>query len=143
MALFDSVMTLQDSYGRATTRSFTFNAADFAAAQTAFGTFVTNYAAITGLEVIKYRIGAEVTVADSADAGSNVDTGVTFSMQLADGGKGTVKVPGPLADYLVAGGAVDLADVAVAAFLAHFTSGEFLVSDGEVVTSVIKGTLDK
>lgn len=143
MAVFESTVSLQDDYGRPTTRSYRLNAADFAAAQTAMGTFITNLAAITGAEVVKYRIGAEVTVADAPTAGSNIDAGVTFSMQLADGGKGNVKVPAPLPAYLVAGGAVDLANIEVAAFLAHFTSGEFLISDGEVVTSVIKGTLDK
>lgn len=143
MANFPVTYTLQDDYGRTTTRSFTIVAATFADAITALGTFTTDYAAITELEIVKYKASQEVTVSDSAVADSNVDTGVTFSMQLADGGKGTVKVPGPDPAYLVAGGAVDLANANVAAFLAHFTSGEFLISDGEVVTSVIKGTLDK
>lgn len=143
MANFPVTYTLQDDYGRVTTRSYLFVATDFAALITALGTFTTDLAAITELEILKYKASQEVTVSDAAVAGANVDTGVTFSMQLADSGKGTVKVPGPLPSYITGGGAVDLSDAAVAAFLAHFTSGEVLISDGEVVTSVIKGTLDK
>jgi hypothetical protein len=85
--------------------------------------------------------------ATSPAAGANVDVGATFvgwGTGENAGRKIVTKVPGfPLAK-VDADGSIDLDDLEVAAYLEEFTSaGDWMLSDGEKVSSWISGTLDK
>jgi len=80
----------------------------------------------------------------AGEANSNIDTGATFALLGADGYQKSFKMPGfPL--YKVGpGGVIDPEDEDVVAFFALFKSeGGWTLDDGEVITGVVSGMLDK
>lgn len=143
MPLYRQSLSFKDSYGRATSRSYTITAADVAAALVIAA---VNLAAVQGLTVggvVKEEFTTVTEIAGVAGAGSNVDTGATFQFLL--GGTKQASISFPMIDPSVinADATVDLTAGTVVAWLAQYTNGEILVSDGEVVVSTKSGTLDK
>ena len=104
--------------------------------------FMDDMAPITELNILSYTVMERVVYSDSVTAGANRDEGITFSVRTADNEKATVKIPGPTNAILTSDGTVNLSDADVVAFIAHYTSGEILVDDGEVVTAFLSGRLD-
>lgn len=143
MAIFDLSITIMDGYDRSTTRRFKVNVPDFTQAQAALGNLVAAYTAIGEGGVTKGTVSSTIPQVGTPIAGANVDEGVTFSVTLADGGKGIVRLPMPRNSILVAGGAVDLALEDVVTFTELWTDGPFLASDGEIVMAFNSGRLDK
>jgi hypothetical protein len=143
MAIFPVSFSLVDAYGRPATKRFDVDAVDHAAAMTAAGAFAADLAGITELRILSYVVGERVTYTDTADAGANRDEGVTLSVRTADNEKAVIKVPGPVNAIFNPDGSVDLTDGAVTAFIANYLAGTVLVDDGETVTELISGRLDK
>jgi len=144
MPLYPLGFTLKDAYGRNTTRSFLLDDVTFAAAQVNANLFAIAYQDVTELQLTEARLTDVVTYAGAPQAGSNVDVGATFSVQLETPNKtAAVKVPGIIAGAINTDGSIDLAETAVAAYIAFYESGLVTASDGETVESFIKGTLDK
>jgi hypothetical protein len=143
MAIFPVSFALVDAYGRPAPKRFDVNAADHAAAMTAAGALATDLAGITELRILSYVVGERVTYNDTVDAGANRDEGVTLSVRTADNEKAVIKVPGPVNAIFNPDGSVDLTDGAVTAFIANYLAGTVLVDDGETVTELISGRLDK
>ena len=54
-----------------------------------------------------------------------------------------MKVPGFIPTLANSDGSIDVDGAEVAAFFAHFITGEFKVSDGQAVTEVLSGSMDK
>ena len=108
----------------------------------------TDLAAVSELQVFKAQLILPVagTPYGSVGAAGYVDKGCTIT-GLVDGGggkKASVKIPSPEAAGVNADGTIDLANGAVAAFLAHFESdGDCLLSDGEDIASWLRGLVDR
>jgi len=146
MPLYPLGISLVDSYNRPTTRSFLVNAADFASAQAFVPGFVTAYQAVTELQLYETRLTDIAQYAGAPAGGSNIDEGMTLSVQLdTPGKKGSVKVPSPVAAVINPDATIDLTDALMVALEGLYTSGvtDLTASDGETVTGFIKGTLDK
>jgi hypothetical protein len=143
VAIFPVSVSLVDAYGRPATKHFDVNAATHGDAVTAAGALMTDLAGVTELRILSYVIGERVTYTDTVDAGANRDEGVTFSVRTADNEKAVIKVPGPVNAIFNGDGSVDLTDGAVTAFIANYLAGTVLVDDGETVTELISGRLDK
>jgi hypothetical protein len=143
MAIFPVTFSLVDAYGRAASKRFDINAASHGDAVTAAGAFATDLAGITELRILSYVVGERVTYTDTVDAGANRDEGVTLSVRTADNEKAVIKVPGPVNSIFNTDGSVDTTDGAVTAFVANYLAGTVLVDDGETVTELIGGRLDK
>jgi len=136
-------LSMVDYYGRTTTRSFQVDAVDFAAAQAVVAAFVPDYEAVTELWVQKSRLVDEVTYTGTVLENANKDEGMTLSVELATPGKkASIQVPGPDRSIRNLDGTIDLTETIMVDFMAHFTGGSILVSDGEVVDAFLKGTLD-
>lgn len=136
-----------DSYGRPTKRVYGMeDQADLAAYLAVVADFVADIEDVTDLGLVRADLIIPVTGADfDVTAGANVDVGGTFSGFLDTGGgkKSSLKVPGIKSALVNSDGTIPITGV-VATYLADFeTDGGFNLSDGEQISSWIKGTLDK
>lgn len=141
-------LTLKDSYQRTTKKLYELEEqVDLATYASVVAGFVTDLLAVTELGLVRADIILPAGIAaTSPGANSNIDAGATISgyTSKGNGAKAVVKVPGPEVTYIQPDGTLDLADTDLAAFLDNFEdAGAFTISDGEYVTSWIKGWLDK
>jgi hypothetical protein len=140
-------ISLNDSYGRTARKVVEIDEqATIADYITATQSYVNALQAVTDLGAVRVDLILEGIVSGFAvTAGANVDTGATFSgyIQDGDGKKASHKVPGIKPALVNPDGSVPLAG-ATATYLQEFENGEdFLLSDGEQISSWIKGTLDR
>lgn len=139
-------VTLQDAFGRSTTKRFEAQAATVALAQTYTDAFLAALAAVSDLGQVKaiYEVPLVVTTPVAPGANSNIDVGATLHTVLASARGYGLKVPGIKYSLVAADGRVDVADAAILAYLAMFeAAGHWQVSDGEKIVSVNYGELDK
>lgn len=151
MTIFQVNVTLQDAYGRKTRKRFETEdisgadeGAKFITALAAAVSLMTNLGALSEADILYYSVGTEITYTDTADAGANIDEGITLVASKDDNKQGVLKVPAPVNSVVNADGTVDLTDALVTAYVAEFQAGgEFTFSDGEKVVALISGRLDK
>jgi len=145
MANFLATVTLQDGKKRQTTKRVETETDVLATAQLAVVDLAVDLLAVTdlGIVTVTYTL-ADDTEASAADAASNVDVGATIRCRLDNGKVAAYKIPGfPLAK-VNPGGGIDVSDADVVAFFANFeAAGGFTLSEGNVVTELLSGQLDK
>lgn len=139
-----ATITLVDSLNTQVTKRIECEAATLAQAAIDMNLLIADLEAITDLGVVSINYSEkDVSEASAAAANSNVDTGATFRLRLADGGVASHKIPGfPIAKV---GGnrAIDPEDSDVVAYFDNFkAAGAFTLSDGEVITDVLSGSFD-
>jgi len=136
-----------DAFGRRATKRFQSDPAvlDFATALSNAADLVADLAALSELRVLAYTVGQRVTYSDTVDTGANKDEGATLVVELIDNKRHAMKVPGPIQTIRNADGTIDVTDASVLNYVANFLDGSTLwtVSDGETVSEVLSGTLDK
>lgn len=138
--------TFTDDNGRSTTRQFTTTSTTLADAITDVADFATKAdlifdSGLAGVVITQKDIAADY----AALALSNIDEGATFQVTADDGFKYNIKIPIPTATIRVGGGALDLTDVNVIAFMDLFkTGGKWRVNNRTptFVVTVDKGLLD-
>lgn len=143
MADFNFSVTLRDAYQRESTKRYEVSAADFAAAQAAIAAYLADLENITEAEIVKSVASQQTPYVDTVDAGANIDEGVTFVFEKADGFKATTKVPAPINAILLPDGSVDTSLLLVTDWADNFLNGPIYVSDGEVAIALLSGTLDR
>jgi len=140
-------VSMIDSMGRTTKRTYEMDTqATLADYITAATSFVGALEDVTDLGAIRVDLVITALVEGfDVTEGANVDVGATFS-GLIEGGNGkraSMKVPAIKASLVNADASVPITGV-VAAFLGEFEDGEdFKLSDGEQISSWLKGTLDR
>jgi hypothetical protein len=138
-------ITWLDDYGRVTTKRYESNVATAALAFTAATAMVAAMLPISDAGVVKVNvIFGSVADAAAATAGANADTGATLHCTL-DNGKGYgLKIPMIKATKVGSGGSIDILDADIVTFTTLFlTGGAFRMSEGNFVTDVRSGELDK
>lgn len=143
MPIYDVTVTLRDAYNRTTTKRFQTDETDHAAAVSAANLFCADLSAITEAEIIAYTVGLKTAYTDAVSAGANLDEGVTLSVELTSGKRAVIKVPAPVKSPVNPDGSVDITDTLVTDFLDNWLVGNFLLSDGETVSSLLSGRLDR
>ena len=143
MADFLQTLTFLDAYNTKTSRSYHITAADFAAARLIATNNLTTIQAIVLGAVIKETLAEQNFIGGVPGAGANVDTGATFTWDMGSGKTASTNLPMPVPAIINVDRSINLADANVLAWTANYTDGDILVSDGEVVQSVIHGELDK
>lgn len=143
---------LQDDFNRRSRKRFetiAFSGADqgaeFLLAITAAQALQVDLSALTELDVLSFFIAYEETVSDTVTTSANVDEGASLTVsKVGTSKRGNMKVPGPMQAVRNGDGTIDVANALVTDFITNFQAGgDFLISDGEVVDSVISGKLDK
>lgn len=143
MPVYDAYVGLRDAYNRRSTKRFQISVIDHPTAVTAMADFCADLAAATEAEILEHSVALKTTYSDTADAGANLDEGITLSAELTSGKRAVIKVPAPVKTPVNADGTVDITNAIITDLAANFTSGVFLVSDGETVSSILSGKLDR
>ncbi len=139
---FLSTVLMQDAFGRRSTRRFEQEAISFVTALADMAALVVDLEALSDSEVLRTAVSQVVEVSDTVTALANKDEGLTLQFDLGAGKSAAHKVISPDKSIFDENGNADLTDTKVSDYVANFTSGAFLISDGEVVLGVNKGTLD-
>lgn len=147
---YDKVFTnliFEDSWGRRKRKRVEMVTTDAATAETDGLALKVVYDGVSD-GVIRYAdIVGHFEFADVVPAGVNVDTGCTAQVQL-DGRpeRATLKWPTPSASLFLAGGVLNTADAAVVTLADTYGTGLggiARLSDGEAISSILSGKLDK
>lgn len=142
---FTATLVLVDSMGRTTSKRIGTVYDVLATAQTDVGAYASDLAAVSDLELLHVVYSFKDTGDAFAGTGtSNVDVGATFTVITEAGAHAAHKVPGfPLS--LVGGdGSIDVTQSEVGDYFANFQSPQGLtLSDGEQITGVLRGSLDR
>lgn len=140
-----ATLIMRDSYGDIYRKEMETRVTVLADAQADVTAFLALLDPCTDLEVASVTYSFRDSTQQIAGvAGSNRDIGATFEGLNQDGETVILKIPGFPAAKVGAQRAIDLTDLDVAAMLADYeTAGNFYLSDGEIVDSWVKGTLDK
>ena len=133
--------TVVDQGGNQATLRYELVAADFAAAETAAAGILTFLDAVSGAQVVSYRVGeAFAENADFYGAGEIENIAQITSKLVTDGKTANIKIPAPLDGVFVAASGpdynvVDPADAAVINYVSIWEagSGYATLSDGESV----------
>lgn len=151
MTVFLLHVTMVDDYGRTTRKQFeTEDISDidlgdeYLAANVFAGTLLTALMALSEAQVLYYTLGREVTSGDTVVVGANVDEGLTAIARKLDNKLTVLKVPAPVNAVFNPDGTLDILDALVTAYTDHFkVGGGFTTSDGENITDLVRGRLDK
>jgi hypothetical protein len=142
-------LLFRDHWNRETSKRYELNVtllADAIDAVSGVGGLLTSLNAVTNLQYVEASFqqkDATGAFAGSADTLNNRDIGATFTVMCANGKKAAVKIPGFIGTLANDDGSIDVSGSEVAAFFAHFITGDFKVSDGQAITTVLKGSMDK
>lgn len=151
MTVFTLHVTLEDAYGRTTRKQFKTEdisgvdvGAEYLVAQGFATTFLAALGNISEANILYYNLGRDVTYSDTVDAGANVDEGMTALARKTNNKLVVIKVPAPVNAIFNPDGTLDITDALVTAYTNHFiaTAG-FTISDGENITALVSGRLDK
>lgn len=143
MPVYDVSIKMRDAYNRVTTKHFQTSETDHPTAVTAVIGFVNDLMAITEAELLEHKVALKTAVSDAPAAGANLDEGITLSVELTGNKKAPIKVPAPVKSFVNADGTVDITDSLVTDFIENWTVGNFLLSDGDTVTQLLSGKLDR
>lgn len=132
-----------DAYDGKFTKRFVVNSIDYPTAISDAAAMITDLEALCAGAILSYTVATLVQEGETPAAGANRDEGLTFTMDLGNGKTATLKVPAPVKDAVQSDRTVDLTNGVVAAFLANWENGPFLISDGETAIGTVKGVLDK
>jgi len=144
MANFILTISFEDDETRTTRKHYTVVAADFDAAVIAAGLYVIDLQELTEAKLTKYVVGQETAVAGTQTTGSNLDEGATFSARVVSSfKKPAIKVPAPFHSVRVGDGTIDMSDVKVSDWVAHFTAGTILGPGETIIETIPSGRLDK
>jgi len=137
-------ITMVDDYGRSLTKGVETVDTVLATAITHVGAYLTALNAVSdgGWQKQDYLSAGVVTQAPGT--GANRDVGATLRVSLDNGKNYAFRIPMPKAGIINADGSIDIADSDVLALIALFESSGYLrVSEGNYVTGVLGGSLDK
>lgn len=143
MADYQYTVVLGDAFGRKVRRSYHIVAIDFASARTIADTHLAALQNLVAGGTLQDQLSEISALAGVPAAGSNVDEGVTFQWDLGSGKTASTTLPMVLKSVLNTDGTVDTADALVTAFAFGYVNGDIKVSDGETVSALIGGRLDK
>lgn len=151
MTVFTLNVTLVDDYGRTTRKQYKTEdisdidlGAEYLAANVFAGTLTVALAALSEAQILYYNLGREVTSGDTVVVGANVDEGLTALALKLNNKRTVLKVPAPANSVFNPDGTLDILDAVVTAYTDHFkVAGGFTTSDGENITGLISGRLDK
>lgn len=137
-------ITMVDDYGRTLGKGVETLDTVIATAITHVGAYLTALNAVSDAGWSKQDYLAAGVVTQAPGAGANRDVGATLKVTLDNGKHYPFRIPMPKAAIINADGSVDVADADVLALIALFeTAGYLRVSDGNFITAVLSGSLDK
>jgi hypothetical protein len=133
-----------DDYGRSLSKGVETVDTVIATAITHVSAYLTALNAVSDAGWQKQDYLAAGVITQAPVAGANRDTGATIKVTLDNGKNYAFRVPMPKTTIINPDGSVDVGNADVLALIALFeTAGYLRVSDGNYVTAVLSGSLDK
>lgn len=137
-----------DAQGRPTTKSFEGEAATLAQQVTDMTALLADFVAVSDLGTTKYSASQETASVQAAGVAGNKDEGAILRLSLADGSVASHRIPAPKKDAAgvftyITGGVVDVTNAAIVAYVANFLAAGAFKIQGQEVTGVISGYLEK
>jgi hypothetical protein len=140
----DTKLTLRDAYNRYGSKSFQGTSTTVVGAQADAAALAVDLDAVSLAATVKTRVAVDELIASVPQAGANIDAGGTLHCRLDNGKLYGLKIPAINPSIVNADGSIDISDPLVTAFVAHFqTGGEYTVSEGNLITVVEYGELDR
>ena len=139
-------ITLRDIYGRTTTKRFESVSTTVSAAQADATAILGALEDVSDLGQVKVEMTFVATIATPVGpvALSNVDTGATLHTTLVSNKGYALKIPGIKSGMIGPDGRIDIDAEEMVAYVALFEgAAHFRVSDGDQISSVQYGELDK
>lgn len=141
---FDVAFTLVDDYTRTSTKKFEGVATVLATAVTNAEALLADLAAITLAGAFKRTLSQADVISEAIEDGANIDAGATIHCRLNNGKVYAFKIPAFDPALVNPDGTVMIANAAITDFIANFESaGAYRVSEGNFVTAILSGELDR
>jgi hypothetical protein len=133
-----------DDYGRSLTKGVETVDTVIATAITHVTAYLTALHAVSDAGWQKQDYLADGVITESPAEGANRDVGATLRVTLDNGRNYAFRIPMIAAAMLNADGSVKIDDADILALVALFeTAGYLRVSDGNYITAILGGSLDK
>lgn len=140
----DVTISLVDAYSRAGSKRFEGVATTVAQAQLDAADLLVDFQAVSDMGTTMLTYSQSVPELNTAVAGANVDAGGTIHCRLNNGKGYALKVPAIKPSLVNPDGSIDISSTAITDLIAHFqTGGEYTVSEGDLIDSVLYGELDR
>lgn len=141
---FDVSFTLVDAYARNSTKRFEGEATTLAQAQTDATALLADLAAVTLMGAYRRTFSVAESVSEAVEAGANVDAGGTLHCRLDNGKQYALKIPAINPALVNPDGSIDITATAITDYVANFeAAGAYKVSEGNVITEILYGELDR
>ena len=145
MPEYQITYSLVDSMGRPGKKSYdtVSTMADHVAAVAAANAHAILLDDVSEMQILSHTVSLRTVYTDSVDSGANKDEGATLTVRKTDNQNATHHIPAPVQSIRLADGTADLTDAALIAYFANFqVGGNLRLSDGEAISSVVRGTID-
>lgn len=140
----DVSLNVVDDYKREAVKRFEGVATVLATAQTDATNLLADFAALTLAGVRGRTFHVFEVQSEAVETGANVDAGGTIHCRLNNGKKYAFKIPAIDPAVVNEDGTIDITATAVTDFIANFlTGGQYRVSEGNYVVSILYGELDR
>lgn len=141
---FEIAVTLIDAFSRTSTKRFENTDTLVADAAISLGNLWADFAAVSMMGALKRSIAEVAVFTQAYDAGANVDAGGTLHCRLDNGKLYALKIPAIDPALVNGDGSIDIAAAAITDYVANFElAGKFRVSEGNYITAIEYGELDR
>lgn len=141
---FDVSFTLVDAYARTSTKRFEGEATTLAQAQTDATALLADLAAVTLMGAYRRTFSVAESISEAVETGANVDAGGTLHCRLDNGKQYALKIPAIDPALVNPDGSIDITAAAITDYVANFeAAGAYKVSEGNVITEILYGELDR
>lgn len=141
---FDVSLTLQDDYSRRSVKKFNGTATTLAQAEIDKDALMADLMAVSLCGTVKSSLSVDEVESEAIESGANVDAGGTLHCRLNNGKLYPLKIPGIDPTLINSDGSINIAAPAITAYVSNFESGgAFTVSEGNLITAVEYGELDR
>jgi len=133
-----------DSYSRTSNKGFEGTDTVLADAITSAEALQADLAAVSlcGMDYRTLRV--QTVLSEAIETGANVDAGGTLHVRLNNGKQAAIKIPAIDPDLVNPDGSIDIEASAITDFVANFeTAGKYRISEGNYVTAILYGELDR
>lgn len=141
---FDISLTLQDAYSRRAVKKYNGTATTLAQAISDKDALMADVMAVSLCGCAKSTLSVDVIESEAVETAANVDSGATLHCRLSNGKLYPFKIPAIDLDLVNSDGSVKIDNAAITALVSNFqTGGAFTVSEGNLVTAIEYGELDR
>lgn len=140
----DVTFTLVDDYARQTSKKCEGTDTVLADAQTNATALMADWAAVSLCGVSRRTFNIAEVQSEGVETGANVDAGGTLHCRLNNGKQYALKIPAIDPALVNPDGSIDITAQAITDLVANYESGgNYRVSEGNYITAILYGELDR